>query len=59
MESDRHRDVILIAAAILMLPRMRELVPLRDSPALRCAVDDAVRLAEFLAKKIDNLHSRT
>ncbi len=46
----RNRNVILLATAILVAPRLREL---RDSPALRSAVADAVRVAKYIARVVD------
>src|SRR5438067_8846491 len=45
----RNRNVILLATAILVAP-LREL---RDSPALRSAVADAVRVAKYIARVVD------
>jgi hypothetical protein len=42
--------VILLATAIIVAPRLREL---RDSPALRAAVADAVRVAKYIARVVD------
>jgi len=46
----RNRNVILLATAILVAPRLREL---RDSPALRSAIADAVRVAKNFARGVD------
>jgi hypothetical protein len=44
-------NAILIAAAAIVAPRLHEL---RDSPALRCALHDAVRVAEYIARVVDS-----
>jgi len=46
----RNRNVILLATAIPVTPRLREL---RDSPALLSAVADAVRVAKYIARVVD------
>ena len=50
-EDSRARNVILLAAAIIAAPRLREL---KDSPALRSAVADAVRVAKYIARVVDS-----
>jgi hypothetical protein len=44
-------DAILMAAAAIVAPRLHEL---KDSPALRCAIHDAVRVAEYMARVVDS-----
>jgi hypothetical protein len=44
-------NAILIAAAAIVAPRLREL---KDSPALRCAIHDAIRVAEYMARVVDS-----
>jgi hypothetical protein len=44
-------DAILIAAAAIVAPRLREL---KDTPALRSAVHDAIRVAEYMARVVDS-----
>jgi hypothetical protein len=51
---DKRAGLILIAAAVIVAPRLREL---KDSPALRSAVLDAIRVAEYMAKLVENRHS--
>jgi hypothetical protein len=49
-----HTDdkvAILIAAAAIVAPRLHEL---RDTPALRCAIHDAIRVAEYMIRVIDS-----
>jgi hypothetical protein len=49
-DDSRARNVILLAAAIIVAPRLREL---KDSPALRAAVADAVSVAKYIARVVD------
>ncbi len=52
--SSDHSDdkvAILIAAAAIVAPRLHEL---RDTPALRCAIQDAVRVAEYMIRVVDS-----
>ena len=51
---DRRARLILVAAAVIVASRLREL---KDSPALRPAVIDAIRVAEHIAKSVDNRDS--
>ncbi len=46
-EPTASRSAILIAAAVIASPRLKEL---KDSPALRAAIQDAIRVAEFMAR---------
>lgn len=50
MDEPRNRHAILIATAIILAPRLGEL---KDSPALRAAVHDAIRVAEFIARVVE------
>jgi hypothetical protein len=54
---ERNLEAILIAAAIILLPRIKEFRDAKDTPALRSAVADAVRIAEFIAKHVDSIYS--
>jgi len=56
MEEAKNRHAILIAAAIILAPRVGEL---KDSPALRAAVNDAIRVAEFIARVIEKRYETT
>ena len=51
---DKRAGLILIAAAVIVAPRLREL---KDAPALRSAVLDAIRVAEYMAKLVENRRS--
>jgi hypothetical protein len=48
---EERANTILIAAAAIVAPRLHEL---KDSPALRCAVHDAIRVAEYMARVVDS-----
>jgi hypothetical protein len=48
---EERSNAILIAAAAIVAPRLREL---KDSPGLRCAVHDAIRAAAYMARVIDS-----
>jgi hypothetical protein len=50
-DDSRARNVMLLAAAIIAAPRLREL---KDSPALRSAIADAVRVAKYIARVVDS-----
>jgi hypothetical protein len=51
---DKRAGLVLIAAAVIVAPRLREL---GDSPALRCAIADAIRVAEYMAKLVESRYS--
>lgn len=51
VDESRNRNAMLIAAAIIVAPRLKEL---KDTPPLRAAISDAIRVAEFIAKAIDS-----
>ena len=51
---EERPNAILIAAAVIVAPRLREL---KDTPALRYAVHDAIRVAEYMARVVDSLVS--
>lgn len=55
MDESRNRHVILLAAAIIVAPRLPEL---KDTPALRAAVSDAIRVAEFIAKVLETRYAQ-
>jgi hypothetical protein len=44
-------NAILIAAPAIVAPRLREL---KDRPAVRRAVHDAIQVAEYMARVIDS-----
>ena len=50
MDQPRRVHALLIAAAIIVAPRLREL---KDTPALRAAVSDAIRVAEFILRVLE------
>jgi hypothetical protein len=55
MDDVKHdKEVIILVAAILLLPKIKELGEFKDSPKLRCAVADAVRMAKFIARHIES-----
>ena len=42
---------ILIAAAVIVAPKLRDF---KDTPALRSAVHDAIRVAEYMARVVES-----
>ncbi len=48
-DSDRNHNFLLIAAAIIAVPRLREL---KDTPATRYTVSESITLAEFMLKMV-------
>jgi hypothetical protein len=57
VEKERERNTIAIMAAILLLPKMKELFPYTDtkaisSPKVFYAISEAIRLAEVIYAKV-------
>jgi hypothetical protein len=48
-DSDRNHNALLIAAAIIAAPQLREL---KDTPALRYTVSASITVAEFMLKMV-------
>jgi hypothetical protein len=48
-DSDRNHNALLIAAAIVAAPQLREL---KDTPALRYTVSASITVAEFMLKMV-------
>ena len=48
---DERAKVILVAAAAIVAPK---LLDFKDTPALRAAVHDAIRVAEYMARVIES-----
>ena len=47
---DERAQAILIAAAVIVAPKLRDF---KDTPALRSAVHDAIRVAEYMARVVE------
>jgi hypothetical protein len=50
MDESKKGGLILLAAAVIVAPRLRDL---KDSAALRSEVADAIRVAEYMARLIE------
>jgi len=48
---DERAQAILIAAAVIVAPKLRDF---KDTPALRSAVHDAIRVAEYMARVVES-----
>jgi len=48
---EERANAILTAAAAIVAPRLHEL---KDSPALRYVVHDAIRVGEYMARVVDS-----
>jgi hypothetical protein len=46
-----NQDAIIIAAAAIAGPKLREL---KDTPAFRFTISEAIRTAEFIAKIVES-----
>ncbi len=50
MDAERQRVAVLLTAAIIVAPRLREL---KDTPALRAAVAESIRVAEYMVRVME------
>jgi len=48
---DERAKATLVAAAAIVAPKLRDF---KDTPALRSAVHDAIRVAEYMARVVES-----
>ena len=53
---DERAKAILVAAAAIVAPKLRDF---KDTPALRSAVHDAIRVAEYMARVVESRCAET